>query len=61
METQLSTTKPEPDIYIKACAELGVRPQDSIAIEDSPNGIKAAYFAGMKPIMVPDMDFSLIR
>lgn len=48
-------SKPEPDIYIKACAELGVRPQDSIAIEDSPNGIKAAYFAGMKPIMVPDM------
>ena len=26
-----------------------------IVFEDSINGIKAAYNAGMKPIMVPDM------
>lgn len=48
-------SKPQPDIYLKACEELGVRPQECFAIEDSPNGIRAAHWAGMKPIMVPDM------
>lgn len=48
-------SKPLPDIYLKACEELGVSPSHAIAIEDSPNGIRSAYRAGMKVIMVPDM------
>lgn len=48
-------SKPQPDIYLKACEELGALPKESFAIEDSPNGIRAAHWAGMKPIMVPDM------
>ena len=48
-------SKPNPDIYLKACEELGVSPVNAIAIEDSPNGIRSAYRAGMKPVMVPDM------
>ena len=28
---------------------------DCIAVEDSPNGIKSAYAAGCKPVMVPDL------
>lgn len=48
-------SKPEPDIYLKACSCLGVNPEKSIAIEDSPNGIRSAKSAGMLPIMVPDM------
>ncbi len=48
-------SKPQPDIYLKACEELGVVPKECFAIEDSPNGIRAAHWAGMKPIMVPDM------
>lgn len=48
-------SKPNPDIYQNACEALGVNPVNSIAIEDSPNGIKSAYAAGMKVIMVPDM------
>ncbi|MCI9199606.1 MAG: HAD family phosphatase [Lachnospiraceae bacterium] len=48
-------SKPMPDIYLKACEELGVSPMNAIAIEDSPNGIRSAYRAGMKPVMVPDM------
>ena len=48
-------SKPQPDIYLKACEELGVAPKECFAIEDSPNGIRAAHWAGMKPIMVPDM------
>lgn len=48
-------SKPRPDIYLLACKELGVEPEEAYAIEDSPNGIRAAHAAGMKPIMVPDM------
>ena len=48
-------SKPQPDIYLLACEKLGVRPEAAYAIEDSPNGIRAAHAAGMKPLMVPDM------
>ena len=30
-------------------------PAGTYAIEDSPNGIRSAYSAGMKPVMVPDL------
>ncbi len=48
-------SKPRPDIYLLACDKLGVKPEGAYAIEDSPNGIRAAHGAGMKPIMVPDL------
>lgn len=47
--------KPSPEIYLMACSRLGVKPQEAYAIEDSPNGIRAAGAAGMRPLMVPDM------
>ncbi len=52
---QLKRSKPEPDIYLMACSKLGVHPEHAYAIEDSYNGIRSAYSAGMKPIMVPDL------
>lgn len=52
---QLKRSKPEPDIYLTACEKLGVRPEDTYAVEDSYNGIRAAYSAGMMPVMVPDL------
>ena len=48
--------KPEPDIYLKACKEVGFSPAECIAVEDSPNGIQSAYRAGCKAVMVPDLD-----
>lgn len=48
-------SKPQPDIYLLACRELGVKPEEAYAIEDSPNGIRSAHAAGMRPLMVPDM------
>lgn len=48
-------SKPKPDIYLKACECLSVTPANAFAIEDSYNGIRSAYAAGMRPIMVPDM------
>lgn len=51
----VARSKPEPDIYLMACERLGVQPEDAVAIEDSYNGIRSAYLAGMFPIMVPDL------
>lgn len=48
-------SKPRPDIYLLACRKLGVEPEWTYAIEDSPNGIRSAHAAGMWTIMVPDM------
>lgn len=46
--------KPSPDIYLYACQQLKKEPKDCIAVEDSPNGVISAYYAGCKVIMVPD-------
>ena len=51
----VTISKPNPEIYLIACKTLEVDPNKTFAIEDSFNGIRAAYAAGMRPIMVPDM------
>lgn len=55
--------KPAPDLYLAALACLGVRAEEAIAIEDSPNGLAAARAAGMRTLAVPGpltrgLDFS---
>ena len=47
-------SKPNPEIYLMACRSVGLEPSECYAIEDSLNGIKSAYAAGLKPIMVID-------
>ena len=47
--------KPAPDIYRFACEELGLPPERTFAVEDSPNGVRSAYGAGCKVIMIPDL------
>ena len=47
--------KPDPEIFLMSCERLGGKPDETIVIEDSYNGIRAAYGAGMRPIMVPDI------
>ena len=48
-------SKPDPEIYLLACEKMHADPAHAFAIEDSYNGIRSAYAAGMRPIMVPDM------
>lgn len=43
----VSRGKPSPDIYLHAAAQLGIAPEECIAIEDSHNGLRAARDAGM--------------
>ncbi len=53
--TMVERGKPEPDIYIYAANQLGLKPEECIALEDSPNGVKSAAAAGCKTIMIPDL------
>ena len=46
--------KPAPDLYLAACAGLGVRPDEAIAFEDSRNGMLAAQAAGIRCVVVPN-------
>lgn len=48
-------SKPSPDIFLKACEELNIKPEKAYAIEDSYNGIRAAKTGNLKPILVPDL------
>ena len=52
---QVAHGKPAPDVYLYACGQIGEDPADCVAVEDSPNGIRAAYAAGCRPVMVPDL------
>ena len=44
-----------PQQATPACELLNVSPSECYAVEDSPNGIRSASQAGMKPLMVPDL------
>jgi HAD superfamily hydrolase (TIGR01509 family) len=46
--------KPAPDLYLEACAGLGVPPPAALAVEDSPNGVAAAKAAGLRCLAVPN-------
>lgn len=48
--------KPAPDIYLLAAKELDLKPEECLALEDSPAGILSAYRAGCLPVMIPDLD-----
>ncbi len=53
--TMVENGKPKPDIYQYACEQIGSAPAECIAIEDSPNGVRAAVDAGIRTVMVPDL------
>lgn len=52
--TMVERGKPAPDVYLHACKKLGKNPIQTMAVEDSPNGVKSAYRAGCNVVMVPD-------
>lgn len=46
--------KPAPDVYLEAAKALNISPTVCLALEDSPNGARAAIAAGMTCFAVPD-------
>jgi len=47
--------KPSPDIYLLAVKKLGLNVKECIAFEDSETGARAAIAAGLKVVVVPDL------
>ena len=48
-------SKPYPDIFLKACSDLNVSPENCLVLEDSEAGIEAASRAGIPVICIPDL------
>lgn len=46
--------KPAPDIFLAGAKTLGVQPQECLVLEDSRQGIVAAFAAGMTSVFVED-------
>lgn len=52
---EVSLAKPDPEIFLTAWKPLGIPKKDCLILEDSLNGIRAAYDAGIEVIMIPDL------
>jgi len=50
----VSTAKPDPEVFLIAAEKLGTRPEDCIVIEDAQAGILAANAAGMISVGIGD-------
>lgn len=48
---QAPRKKPDPQVYQRALAALGVPPRSAVAVEDSPAGVAAAQAAGVSVIV----------
>ncbi|MGH8795202.1 MAG: HAD family hydrolase [Stackebrandtia sp.] len=46
--------KPRPDVYLRACRRLALRPEQAVAVEDSDIGAAAALSAGLRVVAVGD-------
>src|SRR5690554_2720740 len=44
--------KPDPEIYLKSAANLGIAAENCLVFEDSHSGVSAAINAGMKVVVV---------
>lgn len=48
-------SKPDPEVFLKACEKLDIAHDEAIVLEDSENGILAAWQAQIPVICIPDM------
>ncbi|MEU9214648.1 HAD family phosphatase [Streptomyces sp. NPDC048415] len=48
---EITSGKPSPEGYLRACAALRARPEQCLAFEDSPSGIHALVAAGVRDIV----------
>ncbi|HVJ82013.1 MAG TPA: HAD-IA family hydrolase [Planctomycetia bacterium] len=44
--------KPDPEVFTRACEALGTSPEETLAIEDSANGVLSAAAAGCQVVAV---------
>ena len=51
---EVTHKKPDPELYLGVLSALNVRGDQSIALEDSPNGVLAAQRAGIFCVAIPN-------
>lgn len=51
----VARSKPAPDVFLLAAEQLGVAAESCLVLEDSANGLRAAYHAGMDSVCIPDI------
>lgn len=52
---EVTIGKPHPEIYARTVTALDCVPAECFAVEDSPTGFRAAFDAGCKTILIPDL------
>jgi len=50
--TMIKSSKPDPEVFLKAAAKLGTTPGECVVFEDAGAGVEAAWRAGMKSVGV---------
>ncbi|CNI10334.1 hexitol phosphatase HxpB [Yersinia pekkanenii] len=53
----LPYSKPHPEVYLNAAAELGIDPLQCVTLEDSVNGMIATKAARMRSIVIPSPEY----
>lgn len=48
----VAVSKPDPEVFLKAAAQIGVAPEACVVFEDAPKGVEAALRAGMDCVVV---------
>jgi HAD superfamily hydrolase (TIGR01509 family) len=51
---EVARGKPAPDVFLEVLRRMEADPADSVAVEDSENGIRAAKAAGMRVLALPN-------
>jgi beta-phosphoglucomutase-like phosphatase (HAD superfamily) len=60
----VSHPKPDPEIYSTVMSRIGVKPTETIIVEDSPHGLEAARRSGAHVCQVSgfaDVDYFKVR
>ena len=50
----ISRSKPDPEVFLKAAEFLHLLPEDCVVVEDADAGVEAAHRAGMKAVAIGD-------
>lgn len=52
--TNITNSKPDPEVFLKAAQFLGLQPEECLVVEDAVSGVEAAHAGGMKAAAVGD-------